>query len=263
MFSRAVAALLAALAALAALTAAPAAANRTAPASAAAPRGDLPGWRLVYVDRFAGTQLNARWFGYSGVPGGDPAGRFATSHLRVGGGVLRIAGYRDPAYGGRFTTGGISSHALARTYGKWLVRFRVDAGRGISYAALLWPEATPWPPEIDFAEDNGIADRAVTTATLHYRTSTNPHAARHVTHRVAMTGWHVMGVEWRPGRLTYTMDGRVWARMSGAAVPRVPMRLALQTQAWGCGGTWERCPDRSTPRRVDLEVDWVKVYRAA
>jgi len=46
-------------------------------------------------------------------------------------------------------------------------------------------------------------------------------------------------------------------------VPRVPMRLALQTQAWGCGDTWERCPDRSTPRRVDMVVDWVAVYRPA
>ena len=225
--------------------------------------GASPGWRLVYLDRFDGHHLDSRWFGYSGVPGGDPAGRFATSHLQVGGGVLRIAGYRDPAHGGRFTTGGISSHELARTYGKWLVRFRMDAGQGVSYAALLWPEATPWPPDIDFAEDNGRADRAVTTATLHYRSRTNAHAVRRTTHRVSMTGWHVMGVEWRPGRLTYTMDGRVWARMSGAAVPRVPMRLALQTQAWGCGDTWERCPDRSTPRRVDMVVDWVAVYRPA
>src|SRR4051794_16700913 len=78
------------------------AANRAV--STRAPRHDLPGWKLAFVDDFSGRTLGPAWFGYGGHPGGDPEGLFATSHLRVGHGVLRIAGYRDPRYGGTFTT---------------------------------------------------------------------------------------------------------------------------------------------------------------
>src|SRR4051812_19607807 len=50
-------------------------------ADARAPHHDLPGWKLVFVDDFGGHRLGPAWFGYGGLPGGDPAGQFATSHL--------------------------------------------------------------------------------------------------------------------------------------------------------------------------------------
>ena len=39
-----------------------------------------------------------------------------------------------------------------------------------------------------------------------------------------------------------------------------PMALALQSQAWYCGHTWEACPDETTPDVVNLQVDWVAIY---
>jgi hypothetical protein len=36
--------------------------------------------------------------------------------------------------------------------------------------------------------------------------------------------------------------------------------LALQSQAWYCGHTWEACPDETTPPVVNLQVDWVVAY---
>jgi len=230
------------------------------PSGEAAPSGDVPGWRLKYVDDFGGNQLNYRWFKYVGTPGGDPGGWWANSHLVVGNGMLTLAGYRDSAYGGKFTTAGLSSHLLAQTYGKWLVRFLIASGQGISYAALLWPDTTSWPPEIDFAEDNGLAARRTVTASLHYATARTSRRVLRSSTDVSLTGWHTLGVEWLPGSITYTLDGQPWSRMTGAEVPSVPMRLALQTQAWNCGDAWETCPDRTTPSRVDMNVDWIAVY---
>ena len=59
----------------------------------------------------------------------------------------------------------------------------------------------------------------------------------------------------------YTLDGRTWASVTNANVPSIPMVLDIQTQGWACGtSTWEKCPNASTPSRVNLDVDWVVAY---
>jgi hypothetical protein len=69
-----------------------------------------------------------------------------------------------------------------------------------------------------------------------------------------------MGVEWTPRRLVYTLDGRAWAALRSRHVPSERMELDIQTQAGTCGDRFAPCPGRSTPRRVDMQVDWVKAY---
>jgi beta-glucanase (GH16 family) len=95
------------------------------------------------------------------------------------------------------------------------------------------------------------------TATLHYSPE-NRLIQRKV--YADFTRWHTMGVEWTPGRLAYTLDGRRWATVTSRHVPSEPMELAIQAQAGTCGDRYAPCPDASTPRRVALEVDWVKTY---
>ena len=69
-----------------------------------------------------------------------------------------------------------------------------------------------------------------------------------------------MGVEWTPGRLVYTLDGRRWATVRSPHVPDQPMELALQTQAGTCTDRYAPCPDSSTPSRVTMQVDRVVAY---
>jgi beta-glucanase (GH16 family) len=226
------------------------------------PVGYIAGWRQVFTDDFDGRTLDSsKWRLYWGKPGGDPAGWFDPRHVTVSDGMLVISAYRDRRDGGKWATGGLSSSpGLVQTYGKYLVRFRLDPGIGVGHAALLMPANNSWPPEIDFSEDNG-SGRAGTLATLHY--------GKHDTHRdaylasVNLTQWHTLGVEWTPGKLQYTIDGRVWKTMAGDAVPALPMVLDLQTQTWPCSGTWGSCPNASTPRVVRMYVDWVVAYAPA
>ena len=223
------------------------------------PVGNIPGWRQVFADDFIGTSLNTgSWFAYSGQPGGDPGGWWSPTHVSVSGGELVLAGYRDPAFGGRWVTGGVSSKpGLVQTYGRYEVRFRFDAGVGIAHAILLWPADNSWPPEIDFSEDNGTTKRT-TYATLHWGQSNNQ---QQVQTPVDLTRWHTLGVQWTPGKLVYTLDGRAWATVSSRNVPSVPMVLDIQTQAWACGTSrWEACTSAATPTHVDLFVDWVVAY---
>jgi hypothetical protein len=231
------------------------------PSGAPMPTGDIPGWNMVFSDDFTGTALKASaWGSYSGQPGGDPGGWWDPSHVVVHNGMLDLQTYRDPALGNRWVSGGVSSApALTQLYGKYLVRFRIDKGVGVSGVLLLWPSNGGWPPEIDFGEDGG-GDRSQSTATLHYGAS-NSQIQQSVT--ADFSQWHTMGVEWTAGQLTFTLDGAVWGTMNSAHVPSIPMELDLQAQAGTCGDAWVPCPDATTAAHVNMQIDWVAAYKPA
>lgn len=211
-----------------------------------------PRWSTSYVDDFTGTSPE-HWYLYSGAPSSGPGGYWVPGNAIVRDGELRLRTTYD---GTRWVSAGLArTAATPLRYGKVQVRFRMLPAMGVSYALLLWPDDEVWPPEIDFGEDGG-GTRGLSTATLHHLPGNTIEQ-----HRLAsdFSQWHTLGVEWTPGRIDYTVDGRVWASDTGSAVPSVPMHLALQTQTWGCGLTYAQCPDSTTPPVTDLEVDWVVV----
>ncbi|WP_117210883.1 glycoside hydrolase family 16 protein [Allorhizocola rhizosphaerae] len=222
------------------------------------PRGDLPGWKQTFADDFTGP-VKTNWGIYDGQPDGDPGGWFAPRQVNSQGGELVIRGSRgDTPNGNIYVTGGMSSK-LSQIYGRYEVRFRMDRGRGIQFNLMLWPTDDSWPPEINFAEDNG-KERTGFAANMHYGP---PHKVVSRHHNIDTTQWHTAGVEWTPGKLTYLIDGQVWATVESSHVPKVPMSIAIQTQAWHCGTSWAGCPNSSTPREVNLHVDWVVAYTPA
>jgi beta-glucanase (GH16 family) len=216
-------------------------------------------WRLVFFDDFRHGLKSSSWGSYSGQPGGDPGGWWDPSHVVVRRGVLTLETYRDPRFGGRWVSGGVSSaRALRQTYGRYDVRLRMDPGRGVAVVALLWPSRGGWPPEIDFAENGGeTSNRRHIAATLHYGAD-NSQIQRALS--ADFTHWHVLGVQWTPHRLAYTIDGRVWAVVNNRWVPAVPMELDLQAQTGTCSDTSAPCPDATTPVRVNAQIDWVAAY---
>lgn len=224
--------------------------------SGVGPSRSPAGWRRVLTESFARLDPE-RWQVYDGVPGGDPFGRFASSHVAVSAGVLVIDGYADPALGGVWATGGIATRPrFARRYGRYQVRFRFEGGTGVAHTALLVPADGSWPPEIDFSEDNGRGAQR-DYATLHHG-SDNAQIQDSI--KVDLTRWHTVGVAWSPRRIDYLLDGRVWSRVRSRNVPSATMKLAIQTQAWGCGiNDWEACVNATTPAHVRLFVDWVTI----
>lgn len=224
------------------------------------PTGDLPGWHQTFAEDFTGP-LATKWDAYDGQPGGDSAAWFAASHVSVSGGLLTVAGYKASSPNGTlYVTGGLSNaRVFSQVYGLYKVRFKVDKGYGIAYTLQLWPTNDQWPPEIDILEDNG-KNRTMTSATLHYGAS-DTHVHKEITGN--WLGWHTAEVEWTAGKLVYSIDGKQWATMSGSYVPSTPMSIAMQTQPWPCGGTWEGCPNATTPAHVNMYVDWVVAYQKA
>ncbi len=226
------------------------------------PTGDIPGWHQVFADDFNSTKLNtSNWYPYSGQPSGDPAGWWSSSHVIVNNCLLTLKGYKDAAAKPDvFVTGGIGmTNTHSQTYGKYLVRMRVDKGDGISAIALLWPEVNAWPPEVDFYEDSG-GNRTSMTATLHC--GSHGDDSCQVQRKLAgydFSQWHTIGVEWTANKLVYTIDGTTWATITGSDVPSMPMVLDLQTQSLECSSN-NTCLDSSTPAEVNMQVDWVVAY---
>jgi hypothetical protein len=219
-----------------------------APPSASA----MSGYTQTYVSDFAGSSLPSAWGGYEGQPGGDPGAQFDQAHVTVSGGLMNINTYQDPAFNNEWVTGGACMCNLSgQLYGAWFVRSRLT-GPGATGVELLWPDASVWPPEIDFNETLG--GTSSTLATVHYGAS-NSQIQKSL--NIDMTQWHTWGVVWTPTSITYTVDGNVWGTVtSTSAIPSIPMHLSLQSQTW-CASGWA-CP--TTPQ--SLQVDWVAQYQS-
>ncbi len=145
---------------------------------------------------------------------------------------------------------------MKRTYGKFMIRARLDAAHGTRAVALLWPAAKVWPPEIDFFEvagDNPARTRNLTAN--HYRED-GVHKIQHALVESNYTKWHKIGVVWKPRVLKFLLDGKVMARQRGH-VPQRDMWLGLQTAI----GTGTGAPLVTTPDRVDFQIGWVRVFK--
>ncbi|MCU4186185.1 glycoside hydrolase family 16 protein [Acidiferrimicrobium sp. IK] len=227
------------------------------PSGVAMPTTAPDGFHLLYDDNFDGSSINSSlWYRYSGQPGGDPLAWWSRSHTTVSGGALHLSTYQDwnPQLGqNSWVSGGLGSHQT-NLYGQYLVRMRTDSGAGISAIALLWPDGSSWPPEIDFYEDSPTSNaRDGMAATLHYGAD-NSQIQRSLS-GIDFTQWHTFGVTWTPGHLVYTVDGQVWGSVTSSEVPTVPMALDLQTQLIGTD-------NNATPAQpvVNMDVDWVAAY---
>jgi hypothetical protein len=209
----------------------------------------LAGYALTYETDFASPSVPSGWDVYSGVPGGVKDGQFASSHVVVANGILRLNAWRDPKYQNRWVTGGLCQCGLAKTYGAYFVRSRVT-GAGPNEVELLWPATNDWPPEIDFNETGGVVE--ATSSTLHWG-AINQIDQRSVS--INMENWHTWGVIWSPQSVTYIVDGQVWGKISTASeIAKVPMTLDFE-QIAVCDPA-RQCPTHP----VSMLVDWVAEY---
>jgi hypothetical protein len=211
--------------------------------------------KMIFYRQFRLPLAPHTWTLYDGVPGCCPQSVWAPSHVVSKAGALRIQTYRDPNYGGKWVSGGTSmARLVSQTYGRWVVRFRMNRGKGVGMDVALRPNGggtvVDW---IEESSDKGAA-RRVETATLHYG-GTRVHA--HVT--ADFWKWHTMTLAWVPGQITVRLDGRLWANYR-SHIPTTPMHLVMQTNT-GTNGFTGVLPDSTTPPKVALQVDYVAIYK--
>lgn len=211
--------------------------------------------RVVFYQQFNHPLKPHTWTVYQGKPTCCKDSYWAKSHVVSRGGVLGIRTYRDPNFGNQWVSGGVSMARLVnQSYGRWVVQFRMKAGKGVGMDVALRPNGggtvVDW---IEESSDKGAA-RRVETATLHYG-STRVHAQV----QANFTQWHTMSLTWTPSFIKVKLDGRRWAYYR-SHIPSAPMHLVMQTNT-GTNGFTGVMPDSSTPRVVPLQINFVKVYR--
>jgi hypothetical protein len=226
---------------------------------AAAESSSTPTWPAPLVENFDAFDTS-RWYPYQ--PPDDEAHnpRRTPDLVSVADGHLQLTG--------SVTTAGLEIGAAVgdkheQKYGRWEVRFRADPGRGYGAAVLLWPtDGGRWPDdgEIDLIEvPSPQRDLAINSLHNGHDDNKDDKAVR-----ADFTAWHTVAVDWLPHSVTYYLDGvETWRSPRPSLVPTTkPMRAALQLDecAERVYHGFIPCRDASSPARVVMEVDWVKVF---
>jgi beta-glucanase (GH16 family) len=229
-----------------------------------ATRGDTSG--LLAEEDFNGSQLDkSRWQIYDATAT-NGVSKWTPNMVKVANGELQILGTgRNPSGQGN-VSGGVCwcyGSAASRTYGRYEIRARFDAGIGFGQAVLLWPDSEKWPEdgEIDVVETPGGA-KASAYATVHWGTTAN-HQQDSSRAGGDFTTWHVYTVDWRPTYIKIYIDGKLYydSTQGKPQIPNTPMSLALQQEPGPFGDSWVPAPTSATPNQVTMHVDWIKVYR--
>lgn len=241
--------------------------------AAAAPVGDLPGWRQIFSDDFTRdvplgqfpAAVGDKWWAYPWPWTGTPSwARYNPERTTsVHGGVMDVW-LHDEVINGR------REHLISapvpringpagdanQLYGRYAIRYRSESSRHYHASYLLWPQSETWPRdgEIDFPEADFPGSVCAFT---HRQDATSGGDQDAFCTSVPWAGaWHTAVTEWLPGRVTYLLDDAV-VGVSTSRVPNTPMHWVIQH-----GGSFAVRPPSST-RSAHVFIDWVAVYAPA
>jgi beta-glucanase (GH16 family) len=177
-------------------------------------------------------------------------------------GRVRLVAQRRSAQGQPFVSGMISTGpgpdddaGFTFTYGRAELRARIPRGAGLWPAFWLLPADRESKPEIDVMEHT--TDRPGTLQMhLHYRDGDDEEQSLGREWDGLTPGWHRFGVDWRPGRLTWLLDGHERWTVRGPMVPDEPMYLIANLAVDG-----DPAPTARTPLPAAFVLDWIRVRR--
>jgi beta-glucanase (GH16 family) len=242
--------------------------------------------RLVWHDEFTGpagaSPSPALWQIRTGGTGwGNNELQYYTSNTDNasldGAGHLAISALRQNYGDGRYTRNYTSAQLV--TDGRFHVKYgRIEARIKLPAGAGLWPafwavgtasDRLTWPAggEIDVMENIG-SDPFKTYAVIHGPAADSKYGYNLITPRrspVSLAGgFHVFGIEWSPGKIVFTLDGKPFSTRTAQALPggatwvfNQPFYLILDLAV---GGNFPGQPNAATRFPATMLVDWVRVY---
>lgn len=224
-------------------------------------------WELDFEDDFEGsgpmTGYNTDFWGLTNSAGHNNIGLRRAETVTRENGVLVCGTYRDPAYDDEI----LSSHMYHKKeylHGRFEFKVRIeeDPYECVGGVILTWPNHTDgaWPRdgELDIYETFGTTPGPLTF--VHYGTSDgnggwndNQVSLRHP---VPRTEWTVMAMEWTADALRLYRNGRlVWTLTDSQYIPKVAHYFVIQSGP--------NNQDLPSGKRVNLYVDWVRIYTPA
>lgn len=239
---------------------------------AQAPKPD-PNWVLTFDDEFNGAELDLlHWSPH------DPWGRvrdrqlqgFAPEAVTVSGGQLHLTARRTTEakpvrYDGadrEYVSGTASTFGtFAQQYGRFEIRCRVPAGRGLHSTFALYPVPLGPVPEIEVFDVPGNSPTTISFANRWGTEQTERSYEDSFTGPDLSNGFHIVTVEWDAEKIVWSVDGKEMFR-SVDGMPRQPMFLLLDLAVGsGTGSLAERFPDESTVFPASFDIDYIRVYK--
>ncbi|MFL6061367.1 MAG: family 16 glycosylhydrolase [Marmoricola sp.] len=236
-------------------------------------------WRCVLGDDFNGTSLNsARWRVMTSDEFNFGARKDCfmnrPANVSVSGGVLNLVARRERSsfrchrgkgtYLTQYSAGMVSTYQKwAQAYGRFEFRakFPYTTQRGLQTSLWLWPkDATGaiWPVsgEIDVAEwYSQWPDRSIPF--LHYASLDTGKATNNQCYVDGVQDWHTYLLEWKPGSIKISYDGKVCLENDSIGSPfNKPYLLAM----FGGFGLNRNVPTASTPALNRTQIAWVRVW---
>ena len=228
--------------------------------------GPKPTWRLTFSEEFSNPVIDSsKWNRRDpwGVVRNEELQAYIPDAFEIADGALRIRGRRQQAfYDGaerEFTSGILTTYQkFSQRYGRFEIRCKVPAGRGLWPAFWLLPEPLGWPPEIDVLEVLGHAPSEV-HMTHHWLKSPDETDSNGEDWSGPdfSQDFHIFAVEWTPDSIRWEVDGIERFR-SEQHVPDLPMYMLVNL---AIGGTWPGAPDRATSFPAVFEVDFIRAYQ--
>jgi beta-glucanase (GH16 family) len=196
--------------------------------------------------------------------------------------ATNASGYtcRYPMDGGPcgYTSARMQTQGLfSQQYGRIEASIQIPTGQG------LWPafwtlgnniDTVGWPQcgEMDIQENIGN-EPSTNHGSLHALNSMTGKAYENVTATYSLDGgaklsdgFHVYGVEWQPGQISFYVDGNVYETQTSTGIPagdawpyEQPFYLLLNVAV---GGNWPGSPDNTTVFPQTMLVDYVRAYSA-
>jgi beta-glucanase (GH16 family) len=238
-------------------------------------------WRLRFEDRFGGTSLDLRKWGYRSLGlrrGSRLHAQSDRSAVRVGGGALSLQVRKNPANPARYYYNGHigTSRKFSFRYGYAAARIRFARGRGQHGAFWMQPQSPLAPygspartgTEIDVAEffGQGYPRGGMASFVYSYPSRTKlvksgavlPAAARALRGRgdAWWSRYHVFSVHWTSRGHVFRIDGIETSRVM-TAVSRRPEYLLLSLLS----SDWELPRLDTATLPTTMKVDWVRVWQ--
>jgi hypothetical protein len=222
-------------------------------------------WDLAFHDEFEDGTLEARkWstrYPRAGAlccsnPDNGEAQWYLPRNVVEQNGELQLVARREPSNGFPYSSGLIQSKsAFNFTYGYAEARMWLPRGSGLWPAFWTWPTNERWPPEIDVVEFYGDNRRNV-YLTYHAPTGSDESI---ITRTDWTAGWHTFAIDWRPGSITWYIDGKQVKARRSQDVADIPLYLIANLAV--ANGSRAPAPTASTPSPSRLRIDWIRVWK--
>jgi beta-glucanase (GH16 family) len=229
--------------------------------------GQKPDWVLTFSEEFDGKELTfPRWTPHD--PWGHERNRegqaYVPEAIEVKDGIARLVARRERAsYDGRqreFTSAMITTFgSFAQTYGRFEIRCRVAAGKGVESKFWLLPVPSGEVPSIDVLDVVGSEP----TRALFRNSWGDDKTERSYSGSSSVPDlsdrFHTIDIEWDEKRITWSVDGKqTFQSISG--VPHQPMYLVANLAV---GGLTAKYPDSSVRFPAEFDIDYIHVYQSA